>query len=183
MKKTHKWLAVGALVVLAITLYNGWILIPGFYVESHFRFDTPEGVKFQVRNNGAIITFSNGEEVGVFSNCHHYPFQNYSQLISEQCVIKVFLNDPKLKFSNHTKFFVEDTSWWKEPYPIGTLVEVFESEHEWAQLDFMNTNHPNSIRLYIPDLTIEGRLIKVPILTGHFVKDVSFDMCTITPCF
>lgn len=183
MKKTHRWLAVGALVVLAITLYNGWVLLPGFYVESYYKFDTPEGVKFQERDNWAIITFNNGEEIRISSSCHHYPFQTYSQLITEQCVIKVFLEGSKLKFSDHAKFVVEDIGWWKEPYPIGTLVEVFESEREWAQLDFRNTKHPNSIRLYIPDLTIEGRLIKVPMLTGDFVKDVSFDMCTIAPCF
>jgi hypothetical protein len=95
-------------------------------------------------------------------------------LISNRCWIRIFLEGPKLKFSNHTRFTVEDISRWEEPYQIAIWVEVFESEGEWAQVSFKDAGHPNSIRLYIPAVTIEGEVINVPVMTGNFVEKARF---------
>jgi hypothetical protein len=44
-KKVYKWSGLAALAAISIALYNGWILLPGFYKDSYFRFDTPEGIE------------------------------------------------------------------------------------------------------------------------------------------
>ena len=91
-----------------------------------------------------------------------------------KCDSANFLEVAILKFADHTKFFVEDISWWKQPHQIDLKVKVFKTEEEWAQLSFKDSRHPNSIQLYIPAVTIEGKLINVPVLTGNFVKKIKF---------
>jgi len=119
-----------------MALYNGWIVLPGFYKDSYFRFDAPEGI--ETMGNGWVLTIfiRKDVEIRVFSRCHHYPFQDHSKLVSSRCRIEIHPEGSKLKFSNHTRFFVEDNSRWEKPHQIDIWVEVFESEEEWAQLKF-----------------------------------------------
>ena len=173
-KKVYKWSALAILASFAIALYNGWILLPGFYKDSYFRFNVPEGIETMGNDSVLTILIRKDVEIRVFARCHHYPFQDHSQLISDKCWIRVFLEGSKLKFADHTNFFVEDISWWKQPHQIDLKVKVFKSEKEWAQLSFKDSRHPNSIQLYIPAVTIEGKLINVPVLTGNFVKKIKF---------
>ena len=69
---------------------------------------------------------------------------------------------------------MENISRWEKTHQIDIWVEVFESEEEWAQLKFKDARHPNSIRLYIPAVTIEGDVVSVPIMTGNYVEKIRF---------
>lgn len=174
-KKVYKWLSLTISTILALALYNGWILLPGFYKESYYRFDTPDGI--DIISNHSVLTFKIQKDVKirVFARCHHYAFQDNSKVIDNKCLISVFLDGYKLKFANHTEFIVEDIYEQNKSHQIDTEVRVIESKKEWARIKFKNENHPNSIRLLIPEVTIEEKLINTPVLTGNYVEKIRFD--------
>ena len=174
-KKVSKWLFLITFTILALVLYNGRILLPGFYKESYFRFDISDGI--DIISNNSVFTFKIQKDVNirVSGRCHHYAFQDHSKVIDNRCTIKVFLDDYKLKFANHTEFIVEDIYEQNKSHQIDTEVSVVESKKEWAIIKFKNEKHPNSIQLLIPAVTIEEKLINTPVLTGNYVEKIRFD--------
>lgn len=173
-KKVYSWSKWAILVALVVALYNGWILLPGFYKDSHFRFEAPKRHNIMRNDSALTIYLRNDVQIRIFARCHHYPFQNHSELLGDKCWIRIFLVGSKLKFENHTEFHVKDISWWKKPSQIGTSIMVIESDHEWAEVRFKSNRHPSKIQLQIPTLTIGDEKIDVPIVIGSYVEKIRF---------
>lgn len=171
-KKVSKWLFLITFTILALVFY---ILLHVSYKASYYKFDTPDSI--DIISNNSVLRFKIHKDINirVFGRCHHYAFQDHSKVIDNRCTIKVFLEDYKVKFSNHTEFIVEDIYGQNKSNKIDTKISVVESKEEWAIIKFKNEKHPNRIRLLIPPVIIEEKLINPPVLTGKYVEEIRFD--------
>ena len=183
-RKTIKWSILAAIVGVTIATYEGWILWPWFFETPYYRIDRGSQITRVANGRQAHIRINENAYLRLMPRCPSsenwyvdrlgYDGESYNR----NCSIRIYLEGKfsmQLRFSSRTQTLIEDISQLKKPLRIDATVKVRNSAKAASvYIEFEDEVRPIKFRLHIPDVIIDGKPHKVPVITGDYVENIEF---------